>query len=211
MYYLPIEHAGRVHYSTRTFMFTLSFYSIRPSLICSSCFSSFPPSSVSCHLNIFLLFFGISLLSSNSTINVQPHSESIRPNNIIIICAAFNFEVYFFLLPQKMVSLMRTLRSMRRVGVREWWRQLQYIGDAKSGTFVGQDQYVSVPFCPMRGVHLRFDRFGNRYFQNLNEHEEIPGELLSISLWCSAYIVQVVTDGWTLLKCDDLVLLAVPN
>jgi len=56
-----------------------------------------------------------------------------------------------------MVSLVRTLRSIRRVGLREWWRQMQYIGDAKSGTYVGQDQ------------------FGNRYFENLNQYEEIPG------------------------------------
>lgn len=29
---------------------------------------------------------------------------------------------------------------MRRVGLKEWWRQLQYIGDAKSGRYVGTDQ-----------------------------------------------------------------------
>ncbi|TDL29803.1 NDUFA12-domain-containing protein [Rickenella mellea] len=56
-----------------------------------------------------------------------------------------------------MVSLWRTLRNMRRTGLREWWRQLQYIGDAKSGRFVGRDQ------------------FGNRYFENLNAEEEVPG------------------------------------
>ncbi|KAF8803759.1 NDUFA12-domain-containing protein [Phlegmacium glaucopus] len=56
-----------------------------------------------------------------------------------------------------MPSLLRTLRSMRRVGLKEWWRQLQYIGDAKSGTFVGADQ------------------FGNRYYENRNPEEEIPG------------------------------------
>lgn len=39
-----------------------------------------------------------------------------------------------------MVSLLRTLRSMRRVGLREWYRQMWYIGDAKSGTFMGRDQ-----------------------------------------------------------------------
>ena len=41
-----------------------------------------------------------------------------------------------------MVSFLRTLRSVQRVGLREWWRQMQYIGDAKSGTFVGKDQSV---------------------------------------------------------------------
>ncbi|KAG8996814.1 hypothetical protein FRB94_001352 [Tulasnella sp. JGI-2019a] len=56
-----------------------------------------------------------------------------------------------------MVSLLRTVRSLQRVGIREWWRQLQNIGDAKSGRFVGMDQ------------------FGNRYYENLNATEEIPG------------------------------------
>ena len=42
-----------------------------------------------------------------------------------------------------MVSLQRTIRSLRRVGFREWWRQMQYIGDAKSGRFVGKDQCVA--------------------------------------------------------------------
>ncbi|KAI0921267.1 hypothetical protein AcW1_004704 [Taiwanofungus camphoratus] len=56
-----------------------------------------------------------------------------------------------------MVSLARTIRSFRRVGFKEWWRQLQYIGDAKSGKFAGKDQ------------------FGNRYYENLNPEEEIPG------------------------------------
>jgi len=56
-----------------------------------------------------------------------------------------------------MVSLLRTLRSIRRVGIKEWFHQLQTIGDAKSGRLVGVDQ------------------FGNRYFENLNWKEEIPG------------------------------------
>ncbi|KAF8735663.1 hypothetical protein AX14_001718 [Amanita brunnescens Koide BX004] len=56
-----------------------------------------------------------------------------------------------------MVSLARTLRNIQRVGLREWWRQMQYIGDAKAGRLVGADQ------------------FGNRYFENLNPEEEVPG------------------------------------
>jgi len=59
--------------------------------------------------------------------------------------------------PSTMVSLARTLRSIQRVGIKEWWHQMQGIGDAKSGRFVGADQ------------------FGNRYFENLNPKEEIPG------------------------------------
>ncbi|KAG9074271.1 hypothetical protein FS749_005308 [Ceratobasidium sp. UAMH 11750] len=56
-----------------------------------------------------------------------------------------------------MVSLLRTLRSIRRVGLKEYVRQMWYIGDAKSGRFVGAD------------------KFGNRYFENNNAEEEIPG------------------------------------
>lgn len=55
------------------------------------------------------------------------------------------------------MSLYRTIRSAWRVGFKEWFRQLQYIGDAKSGRLVGADQ------------------FGNRYYENYNPHEETPG------------------------------------
>jgi NADH dehydrogenase (ubiquinone) 1 alpha subcomplex subunit 12 len=73
-----------------------------------------------------------------------------------------------------MVSLLRTLRSIRRVGLREWWRQMQYIGDAKSGRFVGRDQYV-FPLAHLPGLCRTLGRFGNRYYENLNPREEIPG------------------------------------
>ncbi|KAJ1311446.1 hypothetical protein OPQ81_009935 [Rhizoctonia solani] len=56
-----------------------------------------------------------------------------------------------------MVSLLRTLRSIRRVGLKEYIRQMWYIGDAKSGRFVG------------------VDKLGNRYFENTNAEEELPG------------------------------------
>jgi hypothetical protein len=44
-----------------------------------------------------------------------------------------------------MVSVVRYIRQIRRVGVREWWRQMQYIGDVKAGTFAGKDQSVAPP------------------------------------------------------------------
>ncbi len=47
-----------------------------------------------------------------------------------------------------MVSLARTIRSIRRVGIKEWWHQMQYIGDAKSGRLVGTDQCVTLPSGP---------------------------------------------------------------
>ena len=56
-----------------------------------------------------------------------------------------------------MVSLLRTLRSIRRVGLREWWRQMQYIGDAKSGVYVGKDQYAKNFLCQSRTFKLDGD------------------------------------------------------
>lgn len=77
-----------------------------------------------------------------------------------------------------MVSLLRTLRSIRRVGLREWWRQMQYICDAKSGTFIGKDQ------------------FGNRYFENLNAEEEIPGRHRWIDYAQPNYHASQVPPEW---------------
>jgi len=56
-----------------------------------------------------------------------------------------------------MVSLARYIRHIRQTGIQAWWRNMQYIGDAKSGRMVGADQ------------------FGNRYYENLNAEEEVPG------------------------------------
>ncbi|GFZ49467.1 hypothetical protein JCM24511_07587 [Saitozyma sp. JCM 24511] len=55
------------------------------------------------------------------------------------------------------MSLARTVRHMRAVGFKEWFRQMTYIGDAKLGRHVGTDE------------------MGNRYFENLDPNEEVPG------------------------------------
>ncbi|KDQ64931.1 hypothetical protein JAAARDRAFT_28591 [Jaapia argillacea MUCL 33604] len=55
------------------------------------------------------------------------------------------------------MSLARTLRHIQRAGIKQWWHDLNYIGDAKFGRLIGQDQ------------------FGNRYFENLNPLDELPG------------------------------------
>ena len=51
-----------------------------------------------------------------------------------------------------MVSLHRYIRSIRRVGLKEWWHQLQYIGDAKSGAFKGKDQYAATSRLETAGL-----------------------------------------------------------
>ncbi|KAH8830607.1 NDUFA12-domain-containing protein [Flagelloscypha sp. PMI_526] len=56
-----------------------------------------------------------------------------------------------------MVSLARTLRNAYRSGFKQWWRFTYYIGDAKFGKLVGVDQH------------------GNKYFENMNPRDEIPG------------------------------------
>ena len=55
---------------------------------------------------------------------------------------------------------------------------MQYIGDAKAGTLVGKDQYVNVTLFKLCYYIIKFStfyRFGNKYFENLNAEEEVPG------------------------------------
>lgn len=52
---------------------------------------------------------------------------------------------------------------------------MQYIGDAKSGTFVGKDQCV-LRVSQLLTCFMISARFGNRYFENVNPQEEVPGE-----------------------------------
>ncbi|KAH7393388.1 NADH-ubiquinone oxidoreductase subunit B17.2 [Cadophora sp. MPI-SDFR-AT-0126] len=53
-----------------------------------------------------------------------------------------------------MSTVLRTLRNLRRVGLRDAAHQMQHIGDTKAGTLIATD------------------RFGNKYFENLDE--ELP-------------------------------------
>ncbi|KAB2568873.1 NADH:ubiquinone oxidoreductase 17.2kDa subunit [Lasiodiplodia theobromae] len=53
-----------------------------------------------------------------------------------------------------MSTITRTLRNLRRVGVKDAWHQMQYIGDTKAGALIGTDRY------------------GNKYYENLAE--ELP-------------------------------------
>ncbi|KAF7317094.1 NADH dehydrogenase [ubiquinone] 1 alpha subcomplex subunit [Mycena chlorophos] len=77
-----------------------------------------------------------------------------------------------------MPSLQRYLRSIYRVGLRAWWRQLNYIGDAKSGRFVGADQ------------------FGNKYFENYNAEEEVPGRQRWVDYAQHHYHASQVPPEW---------------
>ncbi|KAK4250296.1 NADH ubiquinone oxidoreductase subunit NDUFA12-domain-containing protein [Corynascus novoguineensis] len=50
-----------------------------------------------------------------------------------------------------MSTITRTLGNLRKIGLKEYWHQLNYIGDTKAGTLVGTD------------------KFGNKFFENKDE------------------------------------------
>ncbi|KAJ6539011.1 NDUFA12-domain-containing protein [Mycena capillaripes] len=77
-----------------------------------------------------------------------------------------------------MPSLQRYLRNIYRVGFRAFWRQLQYISDAKSGRLVGTDQ------------------FGNKYFENYNAEEEVPGRHRWVDFAQQHYNASQVPPEW---------------
>ena len=53
-----------------------------------------------------------------------------------------------------MSTILRTLRNLRRIGIKEYLHQMQYMGDTKAGTYIATD------------------RFGNKYYEN--QEEELP-------------------------------------
>ncbi|KAL1840062.1 hypothetical protein VTJ49DRAFT_838 [Mycothermus thermophilus] len=50
-----------------------------------------------------------------------------------------------------MSTITRTLGNLRKIGLKEYWHQLQYIGDTKAGVLVG------------------VDKFGNKFYENKDE------------------------------------------
>ncbi|KAL8764200.1 MAG: hypothetical protein Q9184_000169 [Pyrenodesmia sp. 2 TL-2023] len=53
-----------------------------------------------------------------------------------------------------MSTITRTWRNLRRIGLKEYARQMMYIGDTKAGTYIATDRY------------------GNKYYEN--QDEELP-------------------------------------
>ncbi|KAJ7759010.1 NDUFA12-domain-containing protein [Mycena maculata] len=93
-----------------------------------------------------------------------------------------------------MVSVHRYIRSIYRVGFRAWWRQLNYIGDAKSGRLVGANQCVSwTRACTYSSLICRF---GNRYYENYNAEEEVPGRQRWVDLAQHHYHASQVPLEW---------------
>lgn len=53
-----------------------------------------------------------------------------------------------------MSTILRTLRNIRRIGIKDYLHQMQYIGDTKAGTLIASDRY------------------GNKYYENVDD--ELP-------------------------------------
>jgi len=50
-----------------------------------------------------------------------------------------------------MSTLWRTLSNLRKIGIKEYAHQMQYMGDTKAGTYIATDRY------------------GNKYYENKDE------------------------------------------
>ena len=80
-----------------------------------------------------------------------------------------------------MSTIVRTLRNLRRIGIKQYWHQLNYIGDTKAGTFIAQDRY------------------GNKYYENLLE--ELPCMLRYLSSFlivCEDALIRPGQRAWEL-------------
>ncbi|KAI5461739.1 NADH ubiquinone oxidoreductase subunit NDUFA12-domain-containing protein [Mariannaea sp. PMI_226] len=74
-----------------------------------------------------------------------------------------------------MSTLSRTFRNLRKVGIKDYFTQMLYIGDTKYGRLVGTD------------------RAGNKYFENL---EELPLRTRWVEYAKHDYDAAHIDPGW---------------
>ncbi|EMD67751.1 hypothetical protein COCSADRAFT_34542 [Bipolaris sorokiniana ND90Pr] len=75
-----------------------------------------------------------------------------------------------------MSTLMRTLRNLRRIGIKDYAHQMANIGDTKAGTLIGTDRY------------------GNKYFENLEE--ELPLRTRWVDYKDKEFDPSQIEPGW---------------
>ncbi|KAI7350272.1 hypothetical protein KC336_g22595, partial [Hortaea werneckii] len=75
-----------------------------------------------------------------------------------------------------MSTIPRTLRNLRSIGLKEYGHQMQYMGDTKRGTLIG------------------IDRYGNKYFENLEE--ELPLRTRWVDYKNKEYEPSQIEPGW---------------
>ncbi|PHH76633.1 hypothetical protein CDD82_3906 [Ophiocordyceps australis] len=74
-----------------------------------------------------------------------------------------------------MSTIGRTLRNLRKVGIKDYFRQMLYIGDTKYGTLIGTD------------------RAGNKFFENT---EELPLRTRWVEFAKHDYDAAQMEPGW---------------
>jgi len=79
-----------------------------------------------------------------------------------------------------MSTIMRTLRNLRKIGIKDYAHQMQYIGDTKAGTYIASDRY------------------GNKYYENLEQELPCTNILPSIP----DYVNVCYTDFSPMAQCE---------
>ncbi|KAK5166121.1 uncharacterized protein LTR77_008382 [Saxophila tyrrhenica] len=75
-----------------------------------------------------------------------------------------------------MSTILRTLRNLRSIGLKEYGHQMQYMGDTKRGTLIAMDRY------------------GNKYYENLEE--ELPLRTRWVDYKNKEYDASQIEPGW---------------
>ncbi|KAF1985949.1 putative NADH-ubiquinone oxidoreductase subunit B17.2 [Aulographum hederae CBS 113979] len=75
-----------------------------------------------------------------------------------------------------MSTILRTLKNLRRVGLKDAAHQMHFIGDTKAGTLIAKDKY------------------GNKFYENLEE--ELPLRTRWVDYKDSEYDPSQIEPGW---------------
>ncbi|KAK5742631.1 hypothetical protein LTR17_003162 [Elasticomyces elasticus] len=75
-----------------------------------------------------------------------------------------------------MSTILRTLRNLRSIGLKEYGHQMQYMGDTKRGTFIAKDSY------------------GNKFYENLEE--ELPLRTRWVDYHDKEFDPSQIEPGW---------------
>ena len=59
----------------------------------------------------------------------------------------------------RMSTILRTLRNIRKIGIKDYLHQMHFIGDTKAGTYIATD------------------KAGNKYYENLEQELPCPSFL----------------------------------
>ncbi|GAB7347717.1 hypothetical protein MBLNU459_g5274t1 [Dothideomycetes sp. NU459] len=74
-----------------------------------------------------------------------------------------------------MSTILRTLRNLRKIGLKEYGHQMHYMGDTKAGTFIGKDLY------------------GNKYYEN---NDDLPLRTRWVDYKDKEYNPDQIEPGW---------------